>query len=166
MAPHSRTFAQKIPWTEEPGRLQSMGSLESDTTSLSLSRIGEGNGNPLQCSCLDGARRPQGRGSLVGCRLWGRTESDTTEATQQQQQQQHDSSIFSFLRNPHTVFHSSSPIYIPINNVQRVLFSPYPHQHLCSDSHSISFFKLRYLSNCGSKSEHNKINALQFESQF
>ena len=30
---------------------------------------------------------PQGRGSLVGCHLWGRTESDTTEATQQQQQQ-------------------------------------------------------------------------------
>ena len=31
---------------------------------------------------------PQGRGSLVGCRLWGRTESDTTDATEQQQQQQ------------------------------------------------------------------------------
>ena len=31
----------------------------------------------------------QGWGSLVGCRLWGRTELDTTEATQQQQQQQH-----------------------------------------------------------------------------
>ena len=30
----------------------------------------------------------QGRGSLVGCRLWGRTESDTTEVTQQRQQQQ------------------------------------------------------------------------------
>ena len=30
---------------------------------------------------------PQGRGSLVGCRLWGHTESDATEATQQQQQQ-------------------------------------------------------------------------------
>ena len=28
----------------------------------------------------------QGRGSLVGCRLWGRTELDTTEVTQQQQQ--------------------------------------------------------------------------------
>ena len=28
----------------------------------------------------------QGRGSLVGCRLWGRKESDTTEVTQQQQQ--------------------------------------------------------------------------------
>ena len=30
-------------------------------------------------------RESQGRGSLVGCRLWGRTESDTTEVTQQQQ---------------------------------------------------------------------------------
>ena len=32
MAPHCSTLAWKIPWTEEPGRLQSMGSLESDTT--------------------------------------------------------------------------------------------------------------------------------------
>ena len=45
----------------EPGRLQSMGSLESDTTErlpfhFSLSRIGEGNGNPLQCSCLENPR--------------------------------------------------------------------------------------------------------------
>ena len=52
MAPHSSTFAWKIPWTEEPGGLQSMGSLESGTTErlhfhFSLSRIGEGNGNPL-----------------------------------------------------------------------------------------------------------------------
>ena len=38
---------------------------------------GEGNGNPLQCSCGES----QGRGSLVGCCLWGRTESDTTEVT-------------------------------------------------------------------------------------
>ena len=61
MAPHSSTFAQKIPWKEEPGRLQSMGSLESDTTErlhfhFSLSCIGEGNGNPLQCSCLENPR--------------------------------------------------------------------------------------------------------------
>ena len=61
MAPHSSTLAWKIPWTEEPGRLQSMGSLESDTTEqlhfhFSLSRIGEGNGNPLQCSCLENPR--------------------------------------------------------------------------------------------------------------
>ena len=36
----------------------------------------------------------QGQGRLVACRLWGRTESDTTEATQQQQQQQHTNNIF------------------------------------------------------------------------
>ena len=44
---------------------------------------GEGNGNPLQCSCLENPRQR----SLVGGRLWGHTELDTTEATQQQQQQ-------------------------------------------------------------------------------
>ena len=58
---HSSTLAWKIPWMEEPGRLQSMGSLESDTTErlhfhFSLSCIGEGNGNPLQCSCLENPR--------------------------------------------------------------------------------------------------------------
>ena len=59
MAPHSGTFAWKIPWMEEPGRLQSMGSLRVRhdwVTSLSLSCIGEGNGNPLQCSCLENPR--------------------------------------------------------------------------------------------------------------
>ena len=61
MAPHSSTLAWKIPWTEEPGGLQSTGSLESDTTErlhflFSLSCIGEGNGNPLQCSCLENPR--------------------------------------------------------------------------------------------------------------
>ena len=83
MASHSSTLAWKTPWTEEPGRLQSMGSLtvRHDTTErlhfhFSLSCIGEGNGNPLQCSCLENP----GGGSLVGCRLWGRTELDTTEA--------------------------------------------------------------------------------------
>ena len=61
MAPHSSTFAWKIPWTKEPGRLQSVGSLELGTTErlhfhFSLSCIGEGNGNPLQCSCLENPR--------------------------------------------------------------------------------------------------------------
>ena len=61
MAPHSSSLAWKIPWTEEPGRLQSMGSLRVRhdwVTSLhfSLSCIGEGNGNPLQCSCLENPR--------------------------------------------------------------------------------------------------------------
>ena len=64
----------------------SWGCKESDTTErlhfhFLLSCIGKGNGNPLQCSCLENP-------GLVGCCLWGRTELDTTEATQQQQQQQ------------------------------------------------------------------------------
>ena len=61
MVTHSSTLAWKIPWTEDSGGLQSMGSLESDVTErlhfhFSLSCIGEGNGNPLQCSCLENPR--------------------------------------------------------------------------------------------------------------
>ena len=61
MAPHSSTLAWKIPWTEEPGRLQSMGSLRvghdwETSPSLFTSCIGEGSGNPLQYSCLDNPR--------------------------------------------------------------------------------------------------------------
>ena len=61
MAPHSSTLAWKIPWMEEPGGLQTMGSWgvgHDGATSLhfSLSCIGEGNGNPLQCSCLESPR--------------------------------------------------------------------------------------------------------------
>ena len=59
MAPHSSTLAWKIPWMEEPGGLQSMGSRRvrhDRATSLSFSCTGEGNGNPLQCSCLENPR--------------------------------------------------------------------------------------------------------------
>ena len=61
MAPDSSTLAWKIPWTEEPGRLQSMGSLRVGQIErlhfhFSLSCIGEGNGNLLQCSCLENPR--------------------------------------------------------------------------------------------------------------
>ena len=61
MATHSGTLACKIPWTEEPGRLQSVGSRGSDTTErlhfhFSFSCIGEGNGTPLQYSCLENPR--------------------------------------------------------------------------------------------------------------
>ena len=45
---------------------------------------GEGNGTPLQYSCLEDTMDGE---SLVGCSPWGHTESDTTEATWQQQQQ-------------------------------------------------------------------------------
>ena len=57
MAPHSSTLAWKIPWMEEPGTLQSMGSLRvRHDWATSLSHIGEGNGNPLQCSYLENPR--------------------------------------------------------------------------------------------------------------
>ena len=61
MATHSSTLAWKIPWIEEPGRLQSMGSPRLDMTEwlhflFSLPCIGEGNGNPLQYSCLENPR--------------------------------------------------------------------------------------------------------------
>ena len=89
MATHSSTLAWKIPWTEEPRRLQSMGSqrVRHDwATSLSLftfiHRRRKWQPTPV---FLPG--ESQGRGSLVGCRLWGHTESDTTEATEQRQQQ-------------------------------------------------------------------------------
>ena len=61
MEPHSSTLAWKIPWMEEPGGLQSMGSLRVRQTErlhfhFSLSCIGEGKGKPLQCSCLENPR--------------------------------------------------------------------------------------------------------------
>ena len=83
MAPHSSTFAWKILWTEEPGRLQSMGSgrVGHDwVTSLSLFTFTHWR-RKRQLTPVFLPGESQGRRSLVGCRLWGRTESDTTEAT-------------------------------------------------------------------------------------
>ena len=89
MAPHSNTLAWKIPWMEEPGRLHSMGSLgvgESQVTSLSLFTFKRWR-RKWKPTPVFQPGESQGRECLVGCHLWGRTESDTTEATQQQQQQ-------------------------------------------------------------------------------
>ena len=83
MAPHSSTLAWKIPWMEEPGRLQSMGWLRvwhDWATSLSLFTFKHWR-RKWQPTPVFLPRESQGWGSLVGCRLWGRTESDTTEAT-------------------------------------------------------------------------------------
>ena len=78
MATHSSTLAWKIPWMEEPGGLQSLGLEESDTTErlhfhFSLSCIGEGNGNPLQCSCL---KNPRARGAWRAA-VYGVAQSQT-----------------------------------------------------------------------------------------
>ena len=83
MAPHSSTLAWKIPWTEEPGRLQSMGSLGVRCdweTSLSLFTFMHWR-RKWQPTPVFLPGESQGWGSLVGCRLWDRTELDTTEAT-------------------------------------------------------------------------------------
>ena len=85
MAPHSSTLAWKIPWTEEPGWLKSMGSLRVDMTeqlhfhfSLFTFMHWRRKWQPTPVF-LPG--ESQGPRSLVGCRLWGRIESDTTEVT-------------------------------------------------------------------------------------
>ena len=90
MAPHSSTLAWKIPWTEKPGRLQSMGSQRvwvSDfthtqshdwVTSLSLFTFMHWR-RKWQPTSVFLPGESQGRGSLVGCHLWGCTESDTKQ---------------------------------------------------------------------------------------
>ena len=83
MAPHSSTLAWKIPRMEEPGRLQSMGSRRVRhewATSFSLFTFMHWR-RKWQPTPVFLPGESQGQGSLVGCHLWGRTESDTTEAT-------------------------------------------------------------------------------------
>ena len=82
MAPHSSTLAWKIPWTEEPGGLQSMGSWRvGHDWVTSLSCIGEGNGNPLQYSCLENPSDGEPAGLLsVGSHRVGHDGSDLAAA--------------------------------------------------------------------------------------
>ena len=69
MATHSSILAWRIPWTEEPGGLQSMG----------LQRVGHDFTFTFTFTFY--TIYNQGQQSLVACCLWGRTELDTTEAT-------------------------------------------------------------------------------------
>ena len=74
MAPHFSILAWKIPWTEEPGGPQSMGSLrvgQDSATSLSLFTFMHWR-KKWQPTPVFLPGESQGRGSLVGCRLWGR----------------------------------------------------------------------------------------------
>ena len=64
MAAHSSTLAWNIPWMEEPGRLQSMGSRRSLFTFMHWRR-------KWQPTPIFLPGESQGRGSLVGCCLWG-----------------------------------------------------------------------------------------------
>ena len=80
MAPHSSTLAWKIQWMEEPGRLQSMGLQSqaqlSDFTFFTFMHWSK----KWQSTPVFLPGESQGWGSLVGCRLWGCTELETTEA--------------------------------------------------------------------------------------
>ena len=83
MATYSSTLAWQIPWMEEPGGLQSMGSQRVGhnwATSLSLFTFMHWR-RKWQPTPVFLPGESQGRGSLVGCHPWGRTESDTTEVT-------------------------------------------------------------------------------------
>ena len=121
MAPHSSTLAWKIPWMEEPGGLQSMGSRRvhdsSDTTErlhfhFSLSCIGEGNGNPLLYSCLENARD----GGAWWAVIYGVTQSQTrlkqlsssSSSSRNRTAGSSHGSIFYFLIKFYTVFHNNS----------------------------------------------------------
>ena len=78
MAPHSGTLAWKIPWMEEPGRLQGMElrKVRQDlAASFSLSTFihWRGNGNPLQCSCLENPRD----GGAWWATVYGASQSQT-----------------------------------------------------------------------------------------
>ena len=80
MATHSSALAWRIPWAEEPGTLQSMGSQSqarlSDCTFVFYFHALRRKWQPTPVFLLG---ESQGWGSLVSCHLWGRTESDTTE---------------------------------------------------------------------------------------
>ena len=78
MATHSSTLAGKVPWMEEPGRLQSTGSLGVGHDFTFTFKHWRKKWQPTPVF-LPG--ESQGRESRVGCHLWGHTESDTTEAT-------------------------------------------------------------------------------------
>ena len=83
MATHSSALAWRIPWMEEPGGLQSMGLLRVEydlSSSLSLFIFMHWR-RKWQPTPVFLPGESQGRRSLVGCRLWGGTELDTTEAT-------------------------------------------------------------------------------------
>ena len=104
VALHSSTLAWKVPWTEEPGGLQSTGLLRVGhdwATSLSLLTFMHWR-KKWQPTPVFLPGESQGLGSLVGCQLWCCTELDMTEATEQQKQRSYKlyicikNTIFSF----------------------------------------------------------------------
>ena len=82
IATHASILAWRIPWTEEPGGLQSKGLLiRTRLSDFSFTFHFHALEKEMAMHSSVLAWRIPGQGSLVGCRLWSRTESDTTEVT-------------------------------------------------------------------------------------
>ena len=84
MATHSSTLAWKLPWMEKPGRLHAVHGVSKSRTRLSdftFTFYFHALEKEMATHSSVLAWRIPGKGKPVGCRLWGRTESDTTEAT-------------------------------------------------------------------------------------
>ena len=121
MAPHSSTLAWKVPWMEEPGRLQSMWSRRVGHDEwlhfhFSLSYIGEGNGNQLQCSCLE---NPRDRGA------WWATISGVAQSRTRLKRLSSSSSrdLFEIIRDTKGTFHAKMNAIKEINvmKMQKIL---------------------------------------------
>ena len=118
---HSSTLAWKIPWTERPGRLQSKGVAEgwawlSDFTFtfyFSLSCIGEGNGNPLQCSCLENPRD----GGAWWAAVYGVTQSRTRRKWLSSSSSSTSSLLFLSKFNPYLMLLSPSANQLSLNEM-------------------------------------------------
>ena len=121
MATHSSTLAWKVPWMEEPGGLQSMGSQRvghdwAISLSLFLSCIGEGNGNPLQCSCLE---NPRDRGAwwaavcgVAQSQTWLKRLSSSSSSSSRVQE-----IVCSKIPDGCVTYRSSKDIWVLINEV-------------------------------------------------
>ena len=127
MAPHSRTLAWKIPWTEGPGGLQVHGVPRSRTRLSDFTLFFHFHALEKEMATHFSVLvwRIPGMGSLVGCRLQGCTESDTTEATQQQHT--HTQLIYIYTHNQLRRIHIY--ICICVCNMYIIYIYIYTHTH-------------------------------------
>ena len=77
METDSSVLAWRIPWTEGPGGLWSIGFQRARCDLACMHALEK----KMQPTLVFLPGESQGQGSLVGCRLWGHRESDTTEVT-------------------------------------------------------------------------------------